>query len=125
MKRLAFTLAILTLGGCQTYKYADKVKMIAFSDDLSKGQSIGNVRGEDCQSIFLGYPTGPAPKLDRAMEHLQNQTLGKDIGLSVDEKSKNNTLALRYINDVTTSWDGFDAGIMAKRCLIVKGRGYK
>jgi len=125
MKRLAFTLGILALGGCQTYKYADKVKMIAFSDDLSKGQSIGNVRGEDCQSFLFGYPMGPAPQLDRAVEHLQNQTQGKDISVSFDDKSKGNNIALRYINDVTTDWDGFDAVVMAKRCLIVKGRGYK
>ena len=125
MKRVAFAIGMLALGGCQTYQYADKVKMIAFDDNLQKGQSTGNIRGEDCQAFLFGYALGPAPKLDRAIEHLQRQTEGKDAPLTGSTDVKETRLAVRYLNDVTTTWDGFDAVVYKKNCLIVKGRGYK
>ena len=99
--------------------------MISFEDDFKKGKSIGNIRGEDCQAILFGYALGPAPKLDRAIEHLQRQTQGSDLGVSIGDSAKSGGLAIRYLNDVTTDWDGFNAGIFAKHCLVVKGRGYK
>ena len=115
----------LSLWACQSYKYADKVKMVAFDDDFKKGKSIGNVRGEDCQTWILGYPLGPSPKLDRAVEHLQRQTEGKTVDVTTDERNKESRLAVRYINDVSTNWDSFSAVLFGKNCLIVKGRGYK
>lgn len=119
MKKLVVALAVFGMWGCQTYKYADKVKMISFDDILTKGASMGNIRGEDCQTKILGYATGPAPKLDRAIQSLQNQTPG------TDNKSGPGGRAIRYLTDVTTEWDKFDIGLYAKHCLIVKGRGYK
>jgi hypothetical protein len=112
VKKIAIAVVFL-LGatGCQTYKYAHQVKLIAFNDDFTKAESVGNVRGKDCQSFILGYATGPEPSLDRALEDAQEQA-GKGH-------------RLRYMNDVATDFEGFDAGVYAKRCLVVKGRGYK
>lgn len=112
MKTISFvTLILLGLTSCQTYKYAAKVKFIAFHDNIEKGEASGNVSSKDCQSFVLGYPTGPDPTLDHAFELIQAK----------GGEGKN----LRYLNDVSTETEGFNALVYAKRCLIVKGRGYR
>lgn len=108
-----FSLTLITavaLSGCQTYKFAHQLKLVSLDDDFSEAKSIGNIRGVDCQSFIFGYATGPTPSLDRAMENAQNQN-GAD--------------RVRYITDVTSDTEGFDAVVYKKQCLVVKGKGYK
>jgi hypothetical protein len=108
-----FSLAVaasMALSGCQTYKYAHQLKLVSLSDDFHESESIGNVRGVDCQSFIFGYPTGPEPSLDRALENAQNQSGSNRV---------------RYITDVTTDSEGFDSFLYKKECLVVKGKGYK
>lgn len=106
---LAFTMSFL-LTGCQTYKFAYQLKMASFDDNLSPGQSVGNIRGESCQSAIMGIPTGPEPSLDLALEKVQKAIKGQ---------------RLRYVNDLSTTTSGFDAIFYSKFCIIVKGIGYK
>jgi hypothetical protein len=113
----------VTAQGCATYKYANNVKMVSFSDDLSKGKSVGNVRGEDCTWSVLNKPLGGAPTIDRAFINTRKQadTL-QSAGFS---NSANQADALRYVNNVSTERSGFNAGLIGKDCLVVTGVGYK
>jgi len=114
----------LTMGGCASYQHAQNVKMISFSDDLSKGQSAGQIEGEDCTWQIFGYQLGDEPTISKAFMNTQNQAdmLGS-AGLKVGKS--NQQKAIRYMNNVSTENGGFDAKIIGKKCLIVKGAGYK
>lgn len=110
------------LGSCATYRFAEKVKVISFDDGLKKGKSIGPIRGEDCTWTVLGYKLGGNPTLDKAFINARKQSgaLGAATGMGSSGED-----ALRYINNVTTSNDGFNAVVVAKQCLVVTGNGYK
>jgi hypothetical protein len=97
----------LGTSACTTYQYAKDVKMVSFDDNVAQGHSVGPVRGESCQAFVLGYPIGERPTLDQAF---------------ADARKENQ---LRYMNNVSTDYDGFNAVFYAKRCMIVKGTGYK
>jgi hypothetical protein len=106
MKNILIILSLMLLGGCASYEYANQVKMVSFDDNVEKGQSAGPIRGEDCTWTIMGYKLGSDPTLDRAFISTKNQ-------------------GVRYVNNVGTKKDGFNAGIVAKQCLIVTGVGYK
>ncbi len=112
MKTATAALAVVCLAlgasACTTYQYAKDVKMVSFDDNVTQGHSVGPVRGEDCQSFVLGYPIGEPPTLDKAFADTR-----KDNG------------QLRYLNNVSTDYSGFNAVVYAQRCMVVKGTGYK
>ena len=103
-----FFVLIPLLNGCATYQYANKVRMLSFDDDVSKGESIGPIRGEDCAWTILGYRLG-TPKLQKA----------------VASARRNSGETIRYINNASSQTDGFNAAIVKKDCIIIKGVGYK
>lgn len=110
--------------GCATYNYAQNVKTISFSDNLQKGQSTGNIIGEDCTWQILGYQLGGLPTVDRAMSNAQHQVDGGSLKGSVGGL-KTSQNGLRYINNVSTKNTGFNAGIVAKQCILVTGLGFR
>ena len=125
MKRMLLVASLtLASAGCATYNYAQNVKTIGFTDDLTKGKSVGNIRGEDCTWHIAGYQLGGAPTVDRAFTHARNQTDGSSFSGSMTS-SKSNGNDLRYINNVNTQNDGFDAVLFGKRCIVVTGVGYR
>lgn len=107
---LASLLAFLS-GGCQTYRWAHQVKMVSFDDNLHPAQSIGNIRGESCQTTILGIPTGGPPSLEKALEKAQ--------------KALKKGQRLRYVNDMSTSSSSLNGFVYIKECIIVTGIGYK
>lgn len=122
-KGFLFLALFVIAQGCATYKYASNVKMVSFSDDVTKGKSVGNVRGEDCTWTVLGYQLGGLPTIDRAFINTKKQastTQSAGFSSSADQAD-----ALRYVNNVTTENEGFNAGIVAKQCLVVTGVGYR
>ena len=123
MKRIMLmAFVIVFVQGCATYKYADNVKMIAFGDNVKKGKSMGQIEGKDCTWNVLGYSLGGAPTLDKAFMNTQNQAgEAASAGFSTSEGK----LAVKYMNNVTTERTGFNAFVVAKQCLVVKGAGYK
>lgn len=124
LKLVICGLAALAVTGCATYNYAEKVKMVGFSDDLQKGKSVGNIRGEDCTWQILGYQLGGAPTVDKAFRHAQNQTDGSSLVGSVSA-SRNGGGSLRYVLNLSTANDGFNAGLFGKQCIVVTGVGYR
>jgi hypothetical protein len=124
-----FALGALTcvaFAGCATYNYAEQVKTVAFSDDVHKGTGVGNIRGEDCTWTVLGAKLGGDPTLDRAFINAKNQASGlESAGLGSVNANKGRGDTLRYVNNVHTQHDGFNAGVVAKNCIVVTGVGYK
>ena len=117
--------ALFVFSGCATYQYAKNVKMVSFEDDVTKGKSVGPIRGEDCVWHILGYRLGGNPTLDRAFASARSQTTS-GIGSAFSSKTEAlSDKSIRYINNVSSEYDGFDAVVVGKQCLIVKGLGYR
>ena len=103
--------------------------MVSFSDDVKKGTSVGNIRGEDCTWSVLNYALGGPPTVDRAFINAKNQVSGLEaagmIGDVLGDKKKNRGDALRYVNNVHTQTEGFNALVVAKHCIVLTGLGHK
>ena len=121
---LLCSLVALLASGCATYNYANKVNTVAFSDNLKKGESVGNIRGEDCTWQIFGKPLGGAPTVDRAFSNAQTGADGSSLVGSLSSKSGGQS-RVRYVNNVNTQNDGFDAVIFGKKCIVVTGVGYR
>ena len=119
-----FLLGALLCCGCATYNYADNVKMISFDENVQKGKSVGQVRGEDCTWTVLGMQLGGLPTVDRAFNNARNGA-GTMESAGFSSSSAPKADGLRYVNNVTTKHDGFNAGVVAKNCIVVTGMGYK
>ena len=127
MKQRSFVwaacLSLVVLTGCSTYQYSKNVKMVSFDDEVSRGKSVGPIRGEDCIWSILGYKLGGVPTLDRAFANARNQSDTSITGGTT--QSASNDKAIRYINNVSTEHDGWNAAVVGKECLVVKGNGYR
>lgn len=119
------TLGLIMLSSCATYNYAHKVKTIAFDDNVTKGQAVGPVRGEDCTWTVLGNQLGGQPTIDKAFINAKSQAGSMAAAgfnsLEKTDASKN----IRYINNATSANEGFNAYLFGKQCLVVTGIGYK
>ena len=116
---------VMGLSACASYKYADNMKMVGFDENGQKGQAIGNIRGEDCTWSVLGYKMGGSPTVDRAFMNAKNQAGGMEAaGLDHTGKDRGGT-PLRYVNNVSTANDGFNALIVGKQCIVVTGVGFR
>jgi hypothetical protein len=125
MKTSVFlTLGLSMLASCATYQYAQKVKTISFDDNLTKGTAVGPIRGEDCTWTVMNQQLGGAPTIDKAFINAKNQT-GALGSAGFGSLEKNTNAPIRYINNVTTSNEGFNAYIFGKQCLVVTGVGYR
>ncbi len=128
MKKIFILLAVVGmagLSGCATYNYASNMKMVGFDDNGQKGQSVGNIRGEDCTWRVLGYQLGGLPTVDRAFTNARNQAGAMEAaGLSKNVNDRSGP-PLRYVNNVSTANDGFDAVVVGKQCIVVTGVGYR
>ena len=111
------------MSACATYQTARKVAVVSFDDNPVKGKSIGNIRGEDCTWRVLGYQLGGLPTVDRAFS---NARKGIEGGLEAAGMTKSGKASeLRYVNNVSTANDGFDAVVVGKSCIVVTGVGYR
>jgi len=126
MRKFVKLIAILTIAGvtaCQTAQQAKEIQLVGFGEDVSKGTSLGPIEGSDCVFMVLGYWLGGAPTLSRAM---MNARKGKKSSVS-DVAGGAETLGegARYLNNVSVSKDGFNAGIVGKSCINISATGYK
>lgn len=127
MKTSVFlTLGLSMLASCATYQYAQKVKTISFDDNLTKGTAVGPIRGEDCTWTVMNRQLGGAPTIDKAFMNAKNQAGAfASAGFGSLGLDKNTNAPIRYINNVTTANEGFNAYIFGKQCLVVTGVGYR
>lgn len=106
--KLAHALAFgLLLSNCASYQYAKNVKLVSLDGNVASGRGVGPVQGESCQGFVFGYPLGERATLDRAI---------------ADSRERNH---IRYLNNVSTEYSGFNAYVYASNCLVVKGTGYQ
>ena len=95
------------LPACTTYEYAKDVKMVSFDHNVSQGRGVGPVRGESCQEIVFGFPTGDPPTLDQAMADAREQH------------------HVRYLNDLATEHTDLEIILYERRCIVVTGGGFQ
>lgn len=112
----------LFLTGCASYQQAQNIKMVSFTDNISKGKSSGMVQGQDCTWHVLGYTLGDQPTVDKAFINTRNQS---DAMASAGLNKSESENPLRYVNNVSVERGGFDAKIFGKNCLVVKGEGFR
>ncbi len=123
MKITIFAMGLIMVG-CATYDHAQNVRIISFSEDMDKGRSVGTIRGEECSWQVLGYQLSSPPTVDKAVMRAQTQTDGSRL-IDLDSTNRAKNESLRYINNVSTKNEGFNAGLFGKHCLIVTGVGYR
>lgn len=126
MRLFGKMIALLTIAGitaCQTARPAKEIQLIGFEEDVSKGKSLGPIEGSDCVFMIFGYWLGGAPTLSRAV---MNARKGKHSSIA---DAAGGTEALgegaRYMNNVSVSYGGFNAGIVGKSCINISATGYK
>lgn len=125
MKTSVFlTLGLSLLCSCATYNYAHKVKTISFDDNITKGKAVGSIRGEDCTWTVLGQQLGGQPTIDKAFINARTQA-GSMASAGLSFEKSDETKHIRYINNATTSNEGFNAYLLGKQCLVVTGVGYR
>lgn len=127
MKSILASIALLSLlmSGCATYKQAKDINLVSFDGDLNKGKAVGPIRGEDCVWSVLGNPLGGAPTLDRAFMNARMNRSSSALGDSLSSDDDNLNDGVRYINKVSTENVGWDAIVVGKNCLVVRGVGYR
>jgi hypothetical protein len=104
-----FSSIVLFSQSCQSYVLAKNVKYYGFQDVPSRGQTAGPARGEECTWMVFGHWLGGPPTASGALGNMH------------DKKSE-----LKYLASLSSETDGFEiSGIVGRRCLILKGAGYK
>ena len=126
MNKLFLGLIGSLLCSCATYQTAQKVALVSFDDTPTKGKSVGNIQGQDCTWRILNYQLGGLPTIDRAFMNARKGTDGGSLlsGVTGGGPSAHGG-DLKYVNNVSTKNDGFDAVIIGKTCIVVTGIGYK
>jgi len=123
-RKLSFTLMLVLLQSCASYKYAQQIKMVSFDDNVKKGKSAGPIQGKDCTWMVAGYWLGGNPTVDKAFLNAMNQAgMMESAGAGSSKDSRGQKI--RYINNANTDTEGFNAlGIVGKQCIVVNGVGY-
>ncbi len=121
-KKASVLALVFFVQSCATYNYANKVRLVSFDDTPTKGKSVGAIRGEDCTWTVLGLQLGGLPTVDKAFINARNRAGTLEAAGFKD--SKRSDKSLRYVNNVSTKNGGFNAGIVAKNCIVVTGVGY-
>ncbi len=122
---ILLTLTLSVLSSCATYHYAQKVKTISFSEDMTKGTAVGPIRGEDCTWTVFNQQLGGAPTIDKAFINAKEQSGAISAAGFGALTTKDNSKEIRYINNANTTNEGFNAYLLGKQCLVVTGIGYK
>lgn len=123
IKRVIFFSVVLLVSGCAIYHDVREIKMIGFSEDVSKGKPTGQFESDDCVFQVMGYSLGGAPDISKAIANAQTGKKSKitDVAYASDKPAGP---SLRYANNLTANYTGFNAVVFGKRCIEVKGMGY-
>ncbi len=125
MKKLMLLLPLVFGVGCANYQYASKVKMVSFDGNLEAGQNAGQITGKDCTWKVMGYDLGGKPTVDKAFMNARDQADELQSAGFGDLGKKNSNQRLRYVTNVSTKTEGFNAYVVGKNCLVVTGVGHK
>lgn len=126
MKTAALFLAAgALLQGCVTHGYAENLKLASFDDGGTPGKPLGPVEGRDCVWRVLGYSLGGDLSLGKAFANARTQASTGIHTAFVADAAALSESTVRYLNNISTAYDGFDAYVVGKSCLVVKGAGFK
>ncbi len=117
------TLCALFASGCTTYRDVKEIKMLGFSDDVSKGQSVGQFESDDCVYHVMGYSLGTNPNVSRAIANARTRKKSNVVDV-IHQENANSGKPIRYATNIEASNGGFDAVVFGKRCVVVRGVGY-
>lgn len=92
--------------GCASVDYADQLKMVALTPNLTSGHEIGPLESERCRWRFLGFSYQSRPSMDSVLAPWRES-------------------GIRYINNVSAKFGGFNALLLSQECLVVSGVGFK
>ncbi|MBI2519692.1 MAG: hypothetical protein HYV97_04725 [Bdellovibrio sp.] len=126
MKLLSlFILLLLCISGCATHKYSKQTKLVALSNDITRGPSIGPIEGRDCRWRIFGIKLSDGPTLDQAIQDALSRTQLETFAENVDPASSGKPpIKIRYINNINTSNEGYNLGFVEKKCLVLSGVGH-
>jgi hypothetical protein len=108
--------------GCVTYSDVKEIKMVGFSEDVSKGKSVGQFESDDCVYRILGYSLGGAPDVSKAIANARTRKKTSITEVAGEQGPEGQPI--RYASNISASYDGFDAFVFGKSCIVVKGVGY-
>lgn len=121
--RMLSLAAVAGVTGCATYHDVEEIKMVGFSQDVSRGQSTGQFAADDCVFQIAGYWLGGHPDVSKA---IANARSGKQSKVTdVVGMDNAGTGQIRYATNLSAKPGGFNAYIFGKHCIEVKGMGYK
>ena len=123
MKRALLVTALLGSAGCVTYPDVKEIRTVSFSDDVSKGKSKGQFSADDCVWYVFGYALGGPPEVSRAIANAKHQKKSGITDAFSTGKDEGNG-EIRYANNLTTKYSGFNAYVVGKSCIEVTGVGY-
>jgi hypothetical protein len=126
MKNLFPIVCLALVSSCARYQLVQKVKLVSFEENIKKGKSIGPISGEDCTWSLFGYNLGALPTINTTFVNAMNQADALEssgFGM-LSSKDKSASRKVRYINNVSSETKGFDAKIIGKYCLSIKGNGF-
>ncbi len=124
LKRLLVSLTVpgLFAFGCATYPDVKELKSIGYSENLSKGKSVGQIEAADCAWSLFGYQLGSYPEISKALSNARTQKSSSSIQDMTGTAAQGETL--RYVTNVSAKYDSFNAYIVGRTCINVKGLGY-
>ena len=125
MLKILFLAYLSILYGCTRYSTAKSVKLIGFSENISKGKTIGQIEGDDCVFIIFGYRLGGYPTVMRAIANTQQGRRSEFSDSFGGKSNKGRGQGLRYINNLRVEPTGFNYYLFGKDCISVTGIGYK
>ena len=126
-RQYLFMMLFLLMGmtSCATYKYSKQTKLVALSNDIVRGPSIGPIEGRDCRWLFFGIKLSAGPTLDRAIQDALSRTHLESFVENTDlTTTPKPPIKIRYINNVSTTHEGYNLGIVEKKCLVLSGVGH-
>lgn len=113
---------LLGMLGCATYPDVKELKVIGYTEDVSKGQSAGQIEAADCLWYVLGYALGSYPDISKALANARTQRKSSAAEDMIGKGSEGK--AIRYVNNVTATYDSFNAYLFGRTCIKVRGLGY-
>ncbi len=117
--------SLLFFNSCASYKYSKQTKLVALTTDITRGPSIGPIEGRDCRWTLFGINLSQGPTLDRAIQDALSRTQLETITASSDSVTPSPpSVRIRYINNISTTNEGYHLGIVAKKCLVLSGVGH-
>jgi hypothetical protein len=122
--------SLLILSACASTKYQDYryFKSIGITHNIHAVENAGMVRSEDCQFTLLGYSVQGAPSFEDALENavgLESSSFQEGLADSVSSRARLMKTNVRMMTNLQLREEGWNLGIVGRRCLKLSAVAYK